>query len=236
MRGILNGIGVGVGDPDMMTLKAIKAITASDYICLPRKNKEECRAYQIAKAAILGIDEKKILGFDFEMVRDKEVLFDRHHSIYDTVKPFLRDGLTVSFLTIGDPTIYSTFSHIAELARKDDIEVRIINGVTSLCACAASLGVSLCDGGTELHVVSDTKNLDDTLRLSGTKVIMKCGRDMPVIREKLIEYIRENSKVGKSVKIYAVANCGTENEKRFIGVESIPDEMPYMTTIIVKEC
>ena len=59
MSGILNGIGVGVGDPDMMTLKAIKAITASDYICLPRENKEECRAYQIAKAVIPGVDEKK---------------------------------------------------------------------------------------------------------------------------------------------------------------------------------
>ena len=59
---------------------------------------------------------------------------------------------------------------------------------------------------------------------------------MPEIREKLIDYVMENSKVGKSVKIYAVANCGTENEKRFIGVETIPDEMPYMTTIIVKEC
>lgn len=236
MSGILNGIGVGVGDPDMMTLKAIKAITASDYICLPRENKEECRAYQIAKAVIPGVDEKKILCFDFEMIRDKEVLFDRHHSIYDTVKPFLEDGLTVSFLTIGDPTIYSTFSYIAELARKDEIEVRIINGVTSFCACAASLGISLCDGETELHVVSDTNNLNDILRLSGTKVIMKCGRNMPEIREKLIDYVMENSKVGKSVKIYAVANCGTENEKRFIGVETIPDEMPYMTTIIVKEC
>ena len=236
MSGILNGIGVGVGDPDMMTLKAIKAITASDYICLPRKDKEECRAYQIVKEAIPGVDEKKILCFNFEMIRDKEVLYDIHHSIYDTVKPFLVDGQNVSFLTIGDPTIYSTFSYIAELARKDDIEVRLINGVTSFCACAASLGVSLCDGGTELHVVSDTNDLDDILRLSGTKVIMKCGRNMPEIREKLIDYVMENSKVGKSVKIYAVANCGTENEKRFIGVETIPDEMPYMTTIIVKEC
>ena len=60
----LNGIGVGVGDPQMMTLKAVNAIRHSDVICLPRKDKEQCMAYKIAKAAVYEIDEKEIYCYE----------------------------------------------------------------------------------------------------------------------------------------------------------------------------
>ena len=60
----LNGIGVGVGDPQMMTLKAVDAIRKSDIICLPRKDKEQCMAYKIARGAVPEIDEKEIYCFE----------------------------------------------------------------------------------------------------------------------------------------------------------------------------
>jgi len=234
MSGTLYGIGVGIGDPDMMTMKAVKCIRSSDYICLPRENKDECRAYLIARAAVPEIEEKEIIGFDFEMIRDAEVLRKKHHEIYETVKPYLENGKVVSFLTIGDPTVYSTFSYIAEQAKKDGANIRIINGITSFCAFAARLGIALCEGGEELHVVSEKESLDDALMLPGTKVIMKCNRDMCRIRELLKSYAEECLKNGKKVEIYAVENCGMENEKLFFGLEELPDDVAYMTTIIIK--
>ena len=71
----LYGIGVGVGDPEMLTLKAVKIIKESDIICLPKKEKSECRAFNIVEKVVPEINEKEILCFDFEMIKDKEILF-----------------------------------------------------------------------------------------------------------------------------------------------------------------
>ena len=235
MNGVLIGIGVGIGDPDLITIGAVKSIRESDFICLPNKDKSKCRAYQIAGKAVPEISEKQTICFGFEMTRDKEALEKRHRAIYEKVKPLLRSGNTVSFLTIGDPTLYSTFSYIAGLAQKDRIEVRIVNGVDSISACAARMGIFLCEGSTQLHVVSDINDLDAVLQLSGTKVIMKCGNSMEVIKDKLIRLEEEKNINGVSVGIYAIADCGMPQERIYIGAENLPNEDHYMMTIIVRE-
>ena len=226
----LNGIGVGVGDPQMMTLKAVNAIRHSDVICLPRKDKEQCMAYKIAKAAVYEIDEKEIYCYEFEMTKDRDVLSDIHQNIYESIRSFMDNKKTVSFLTIGDPTVYSTFSYIAKRAKADGYEVNIINGVTSFCACAASLGISLCDFDSELHIIPDVKYLKDSLKLPGTKVIMKCSRHVEYIKDCLREYEKD----GK-IEVYAVSDCGLEDENKFYATENLPTEGNYMMTIIIKE-
>ena len=218
MNGVLIGIGVGIGDSDQITIGAVK-----------------CRAYQIASNAMPEISEKRTICFDFEMTRDKEALEKRHQAIYEKVKPLLRSGKTVSFLTIGDPTLYSTFSYIAGLAQKDGTDVRIVNGVDSISACAATMGIFLCEGNSQLHVVSGINDLDEVLQLSGTKVIMKCGNSIEVIKDKLIRLEEEKSIKGVPVGVYAVADCGMPQERIYIGAENLPDENHYMMTIIVKE-
>ena len=116
----LYGIGVGVGDPEMLTLKAVKIIKESDIICLPKKEKSECRAFNIVEKAVPEINEKEILCFDFEMIKDKEILKTKHRAIFDNVKKYIEEGKNVTFLTIGDPNVYSTFSYIAELAKEEN--------------------------------------------------------------------------------------------------------------------
>ena len=226
----LNGIGVGVGDPQMMTLKAVDAIRKSDVICLPRKDKEQCMAYKIARGAVPEIDEKEIYCFDFEMTKDRDQLDKIHQNIYDSIIDFMDSKKTVSFLTIGDPTVYSTFSYIAKRAKDDGLEVKIINGITSFCACAASLGISLCDSDSQLHIIPDVKHLKDSLDLPGTKVIMKCSRHVEYIKECLREYEKE----GK-IEVYAVSDCGSEDEKKYYGTEELPCDGNYMMTMIIKD-
>lgn len=226
--GVLNGIGVGVGDPDMLTIKAVKCIKESDVICLPRKDKTKCRAYQIARAAVPEIEQKQIIGFDFAMITDKSILQKKHQEIYESVKEYLAEGKIISFLTIGDPTVYSTFASIAEQAQKDNVQVRIINGINSFCACAARLGISLCEGDSSLHVISDIEDLEMALSLSGTKIIMKCAGSLPAVKKCLLD-------LKYPVKVYAVADCGTAQEKVYYGIEEIPENSTYMMTIIVKE-
>lgn len=236
MNGILYGVGVGMGDPEMMTLKAVRIIRSADVICLPKIPKQECRAYQITLQAIPEIAEKEVLSFDFEMTHDKKVLKARHREIYHAVKEQLQKGKMLAFLTIGDPTVYSTFCYLAKQARADGLSVQFISGVTSFLASAASSGISLCEGNEDLHIISGQKDIGDIghigekLLLPGTKVILKCGKRAGEIKERLRKLEQENS-----VEIYAVQECGTAEEQIFHGADSVPTDGKYMMTIIVKE-
>ena len=162
------------------------------------------------------------------MIKDKEILKTKHREIFDGVKKYIEEGKNVTFLTIGDPNVYSTFSYIAELAKEENIEVNTVNGINSFCAAATALGISLCEGEEQLHVIADTSDIEEALKLSGTKVIMKCARSMPYIKKCLSEY-------KDSIEVYAVSECGTANERCFYGIDELPDESGYMMTIIVKE-
>ena len=230
MKGILYGIGVGPGDPDLITLKAINAIKDSDVICLPKADKENCRAYQIALPSVPELRYKKIISYEFEMTKDQEALEKMHLNFYNSYKELLLEGYNLAFLTIGDPTIYSTFGYIMKQAKRDDIDVEIVNGITSFCGTAAASGLILCEGDENLHIISGQGDLDEELALPGTKIIMKSGRNLSRIREKLVEL--ENA--GK-VSVHAVIDCGLETEQIFPNAMTIPEDGKYMMTIIVKD-
>ena len=234
-KGVLIGVGVGVGDPEDLTLKAVKCIKESDVICLPRKDKLKCRAYLIVKEAVPEIEEKELLGFEFEMIKDSGALQRMHREIYEEIRKCIEEGKKVALLTIGDPTVYSTFMYIAEQARKDDIPVRIISGITSFCASAARLGISLCEGDAPLYVISDARQFERKSNLNGTTVVMKCGRVMAELKDHLRKVERELKVHGGFLEVYAVSDAGLPQEQRYFGLEELPEEAPYMTTMIIKE-
>ncbi len=227
MTGKIYGIGVGIGDPEDITLKAVRLIKESDVLICPQEDLDRCRAYQIAKKSVPEIEDIKTISFEFEMVKDKTIREYNHRKIYEEVKELVKAGKTVSFLTIGDPALYSTYSYIADLAKSDGIQTFSASGISSLTASANSLGIPLCEKGDQLHVISELNDIEAGLTLPGTKVIMKCGKDIVRIKELL------RKKTG--ILVYAVSECGTKNEKSYIGLENIPDEGNYMLTILVKE-
>ncbi|SDB05410.1 precorrin-2/cobalt-factor-2 C20-methyltransferase [Pseudobutyrivibrio sp. YE44] len=231
MMGVLYGIGVGPGDSKQLTLKAVEAIKEADVICLPKADKDKCRAYQIALGAVPELRYKKILSYEFEMTKDEAALEEMHKDFYQKYKALVKEGYNIGFLTIGDPTIYSTFGYIMKLAKADGIEVEIINGITSFCGSAAASGILLCEGEEDVHIISGQKDIDEALKLSGTKVIMKSGKQVAKIKEKLLALENQGE-----ISVWAVADCGMETEQIFRGAMMIPDDSKYMLTIIVKEC
>ena len=80
--GVLYGIGVGPGDPELMTLKAINTIKACDIIAIPAVSKEECYAYSIVQAVLPELEKKQIMCTPFPMIKDKEKLTISHNKIY----------------------------------------------------------------------------------------------------------------------------------------------------------
>ena len=227
MSAILYGAGVGPGDPGLITLKAAEVIKQADVIAIPEK-KEKCRAYQIAVKAVPEAESKEIIDLAFPMDHDENARKAQHEKLFEMIRERIADGKNVVFLTIGDPAIYSTFSYIADLAQQNGIKTRTISGVTSASACASALGIDLCLKDEALHIFPGSENIEEALKLPGTKVFMKGGSNLAKLKEIL-------SKKGDSISVYAVSRCGMEDERIFASLNDIPDDAVYLTTVIVKE-
>jgi len=230
MSGILYGIGVGPGDPELLTLRAVRAIKEADVICLPKADKDKCRAYQIALPVVPELKYKKVISFEFAMTKDLDEMQAMHKEFYNKYKQLLFDGYKLAFLTIGDPTIYSTFGYIMKLAKADGIEVEVVSGITSFCGTAAASGIVISEGDENIHILSGQSDIEKDLELSGTKIIMKSGSHIKEIKEKLVEMENEGR-----VTVNAVIDCGMETEQLFTSATTIPDGSRYMLTIIVKD-
>lgn len=131
-------------------------------------------------------------------------------------------------LNLGDITVYSTFAYVMNILLERDYDVELIPGVTSFCASASELKISLTTMNDPLHIIPATGvDLKEALALPGTKVLMKIGRSMP----KLIKVLDE---LGLQDNVYAVENCGLENEKVYKGLDEFNGDMGYFTIVVVK--
>ena len=131
-------------------------------------------------------------------------------------------------LNLGDITVYSTFAYVMNILLERDYDVELIPGVTSFCASASELKISLTTMNDPLHIIPATGvDLKEALALPGTKVLMKIGRSMP----KLIKVLDE---LGLEDNVYAVENCGLENEKVYKGLDEFNGDMGYFTIVVVK--
>ncbi len=230
MRGILYGIGVGPGDPELMTIQAINRIKDSDVIILPSAPKENCYAYRIVEAVLPEIKEKEIICMSFLMTKNKEDLISSHNKIYQDISLLLDKEKAVAFLTIGDPSIYSTYSYIHRREIENGGKAIMVSGVPSFCAAASALGISLGDNKEQIHIIPASYEVENTLSLKGTKVYMKSGKKLSELKE----ILKKADSIDESL-VYGISNCGMVNEKIMIGLDNIDDSSGYLTIVIVKE-
>jgi precorrin-2/cobalt-factor-2 C20-methyltransferase len=204
-KGILYGVGVGPGDPELITVKALKTIAACAYVSFidPGKN-QKAAAFEIARAAAPEIEQKKLIRLTIPMTLDKNVMRDHQARAFDMIAECLNDGESVSFLTLGDVSVYSTFGYLRGIAQAAGFETRMISGVPSFCAAAAALNIDLALGERNVHIFCASEaNLDAFITLKGTRVFMKGPSSVPRILKKLKE---------KGINASLVSNCGMENE------------------------
>ena len=181
MTGILFGTGIGPGDPELMTLKAVRLIRENDTIAVPGEKPEESIAYQIAVQAVPEMAEKELVAIPMPMTKNAKELEENHRRGAEKIEELLDAGKNVVFLTLGDPTVYSTYLYVHRRVLEDGYDARIVSGVTSFCAAAASLSEGLVENSEELHVIPASYQIEDALEFSGTKVLMKARR---VLRKK----------------------------------------------------
>ena len=230
--GILYGIGVGTGNPKQMTLQELEVIRECDLIVIPAVSKEECYAYRIAEQAYHEISEKPVLCMPFPMIKDEGKLEISHNKIYENIEGYLSKGHKVGMLTIGDPSIYSTYMYMHKRAEANGWRAQIISGVPSFCSVAARLGISLGEKNEEIHIIPSAYKPEDTFSYDGTCVYMKSGKGLKALISAL--RLRQET-TGESYEINAVSNCGMDNEKIYHGLDELEEAQGYLTTVIVKK-
>ena len=226
MRGIAYGVGVGPGDPELMTLKAIRLIRENDVIAVPGKAPKEAVAYRIAAGVVPEIADKELVPVYMPMVKDRALIDAEHRKAAKLLEGYLEAGRNVVYITLGDPTVYCTFSYIQHILEADGFEVQLVSGISSFCAAAARLGVPLVEWDEQLHVVPAVHRLDKALDEPGTYVLMKSASQMKAVKQQL----RQSGR-----KVWMVENCSMENEKIYRSLEDIPDDAGYFSLVIAKE-
>ena len=226
MKGKAYGVGVGHGDPELMTFKAARLIRENEVIAVPGKTAEEAVAYKIAAGIVPEIAEKTLVPVYMPMVKDRALIEEEHKKGAAILEEYLSQGKNVVYLTLGDPTVYCTFSYLQHILEADGYEVELVSGIPSFCAAAARLNLPLTEWDEQLHVIPAVHKTTDSLDLPGTYVLMKSASHMKETKELLAKSGRE---------VGCVENCSMENEKVYRSAEEIPDSAGYFSLVIAKE-
>lgn len=227
-KGKLYGVGVGPGDVELLTLKAAKVLKTVPVICSPKSSKEK---NSIALSIVEPIidereDRKRVMLVEpiFPMIEDDETLEKVWDSASELIAHYLDSGRDVAFVTLGDPSIFSTFSYVQKRL-KDRYEIEVIPGITSFTACASACEIPIVEKNQILTVVPKIDDrLDEIMNCSDSIVLMKASRNTKEL-ESLIES-KNREKIIRSVE-----NCTREDEKV---IEGFSEDKPYLTTTIIK--
>ena len=136
MTAVLYGVSVGPGDPELLTLKAIRTVRECNVVMYPRTKGEKALALSIVDQ-VVDLSEKEIVPLDALITKDKIQMKAQHEKNAQTILSYLRRGISVALLTIGDVSIYATFSYMQALVEAEGFAVSLCAGVPSFCAIAA---------------------------------------------------------------------------------------------------
>ena len=231
--GILYGIGVGPGDPDLITIKAAKILNQVDIVFAAASTKNNhSLAVNIAREHIP--DSATVIMLRFPMTRDKNETRRAWKEHAHTIIAELEKGRNVAFLTLGDSMTYSTYGYILKYvqALAPHLPVQTVPGITSYQAAAARLNTPLVEGEESLMVVSGVKGGNRLRELCGKPenvVFLKAYRNVPDIKAAIDE-------TGKYQKSVGVKSCGHSNEEIINDIGELSQKKPdYWTLIISKQ-
>jgi len=227
MSGTLYGLGVGPGDPDLITLKALKILTRAPVIAYPAPETGDSLARSIAAPHIpKGRDEIVIRT---PMVPGKFPAHDVYDHYATEIDAHLSAGRDVAVLCEGDPFLYGSFMYLFSRL-SDDHPAEVVPGVSSLGACAAAAGVPLVSRNQVLTVLPgplDEAELEDRIRNSAAVAIMKVGRHLEKIRRVLAKLdLTDNAQY---------VEHATMSEQRVLPLNEVNgDGAPYFSMVLVR--
>ena len=231
-KGKLYGIGIGPGDPKLLTLRAKEVLDKVDTIFVPKGSVEGSSYARAIIEAVIN-KPKSIVELTFPMTRDKDVLKRHWQRAAKIIAKDITKAKLAAFVTIGDPFIYSTYVYLLKIFSREfpGIEIETIPGVASFNAAASRAGIPLVERNEKLAILPVTKNLRGLRRFLkefDTVVLMKVGAKL----EKVVRLLNEMGLAKKSVLI---SRLGLPNEIVLPDVSLLKDKkLGYLSVIIVK--
>lgn len=233
-KGVFYGVGVGPGDPELVTLKALRVLEASPVIAVPRSSdKGSSRALEIVRG-LIDFSGKELLELSFPMTKDKSELAASRASAASSIAERLSEGRDVAFITLGDPLFFSTFSYLVPLVREAEPQaaVRSVPGVTSFCAAASLAAVPLAETDERVIIVPAAYELDavkEALETADTVVLMKVNRAI----DGIVGLIED---AGLLNRAFFVERAGWPDEQVTTDMASLKGTKPdYFSMIIVRK-
>ena len=228
--GTFYGIGVGPGDPELLTVKAIDALKKIDVLIAPKtEKKSDSVALSIARPYLKPSVE--IIFQTFPMVRDFAAEKKIFEANTDEILKNLRGGKNVGFATLGDPMFYSTYIYIFRLLEPCGVKIVTIPGVPAFLAIAAQIGRPLAYGNDILTIIPATAELDaikNFLDKADATVLMKVYKNFPEVVDALKNF-------GLLDEAILVSRCGLDDEKIISDVAAHKDEpLNYLSTILTR--
>lgn len=160
--GTLYGLGVGPGDPELITVKGFRLLKETPVIAYPKK-KSGSKSYALTIVeTYVNPAEKQMLGLIFPMTKDQDILDREWTRTVEIIWEHLREGKDVAFVTEGDPLLYSTFIHLMRLMNElhPEVPIQTVPGISSIIAAGSQLGIPLADGDDQLAVVPATEDYE----------------------------------------------------------------------------
>ncbi|KPV55975.1 precorrin-2 C20-methyltransferase [Paenibacillus sp. A3] len=232
--GTLYGLGVGPGDPELITVKAFRLLKESPVIAYPRK-KSGAKSYALAITELyVDTREKEMVSLTFPMTKDREALEKQWNKTVDTVWGYLSQGKNVAFVTEGDPMLYSTYIHLMRLMkeRHPEVEAVSIPGISSVLAAASRLGLPLADGDEQVAVVPATDDYEAMRRALETHDCVVFIKVAKVI-DLMLTVLRDLGLVDKAAVLTKVTSA---EELIWRNMEELAGrELEYLTLMVVRK-
>ena len=228
------GVGIGPGDPELITLRAYHLLLQVPVIIMPVKTMQD---KSMAGSIIAGLDpnmESKMVPVCLPMSKDKQKLEESWRNAAYLIRQFLCDGKDVAFINIGDPLIYGTFIYIAREMQLShpDVAVEVIPGISSINAAAARTVTPLACGDETIAIISGNPGemaVRNALENFDTIIFLKISACFAVIGNILKEYsLAQNA-------VY-ICRCTGRDEKIISGLDNLKGEdLDYMSLLIVRK-
>lgn len=235
MLGTLFGIGVGPGDPELLTIKAAKILREVSCVFAASSSQND---YSLA----LGIVREHLAAettvdkLEFPMTFRPDQLEEAWQANCEKVAEILEEGKNVAFLTLGDPLTYSTFAYLMRKVRKrlPEVNITVVPGITAFQAAAACAKEPLVEGEESIAIISGAKGADrlkDAVNVAENIVMMKTYKRFPQI----LAGIREQ---GLQDRCFFVSRCGLDGqvvERDFDRLAAMDGPPHYLSLMIIKK-
>lgn len=233
MLGTLYGLGVGPGDPELITVKAFRRLKESPVIAYPKKQRgSKSYAHKIIDVYFQP-EEKEMLGLVFPMTKDPAILEKKWTETVEQVWDKVQQGKDVAFVTEGDPLLYSTFIHMMRLMQEKhpEVPIEVVPGISSFNGAASRLGIALADGDDHIAIVparDDYETMKKVIQDNDCVIFIKVAKVLDV----MLHVLRDLDLLHKASVVTKVTS---DEEIIWNAAELDGAELEYLTLMVVRK-